>query len=225
MAVILARTLILYASILISLRLLGKRQLGEMELSEFVISALIADVASIPLQDVGIPIANGLVPVAALFCCEILISGLSLKNARFRTFLFGKPSILIDHGVIDEKELRKNRFTLDELMEELRCASVTDLSQIAYAILETNGDVHLILIPSAQTPTCEQLGISTEDPGLPFVLIADGRILDENLLRSGHDRTWLQSQLRSLGYPNAKALFLMTVDACGKIYAQKKETT
>ena len=138
MAILIFRTLIVYITLLGAMRLLGKRQLGELELSEFVVAALLADMASHPLQDIGIPLINGLVPVLTLFCCEVLVSGVALKSLRLRTLLFGKPSLLIWRGVIDQKELRKNRFTLDELTQELRSQGVTDLSKVEYGILETD---------------------------------------------------------------------------------------
>ena len=119
MSILFIRTIIIYSVLLLTMRLLGKRQLGEMELSEFVLAALIADIAAIPLQDIGIPMINSLVPIAVLFAFEFAISALSLKNIRLRKFLFGKPSVLISNGVIDQGELRRSCFTLDELMQEL----------------------------------------------------------------------------------------------------------
>ena len=116
MAIVLIRTLIIYLTLLITMRLLGKRQMGEMELTEFVLASLIADLAAHPLQDIGIPLINGLVPVLTLFCCEVLIAGLSMKSVRLRALLFGKPSILIERGRILQQEMHKNRFTLEELM-------------------------------------------------------------------------------------------------------------
>ena len=120
MAIVLVRTLVIYFALLITMRLLGKRQLGEMELSEFVLAALIADLAAHPLQDIGIPLINGLVPILTLFCCEVLISGATLKSVRLRSLFFGRPSVLILRGKVIQRELNKNRFSLDELMQELR---------------------------------------------------------------------------------------------------------
>ena len=121
------------------MRLLGKRQLGEMELSEFVLAALIADLAAHPLQDIGIPLINGLVPILTLFCCEVLIAGATLNSVRLRSLFFGRPSVLVLRGKVIQRELRKNRFSLDELMQELRNQGVLDISKIEYGILETDG--------------------------------------------------------------------------------------
>ena len=138
MAIIIIRTLIIYAALLAAMRLLGKRQLGEMELSEFVVAALIADLAAHPLQDLGIPMINGLVPILTLFCCEVAISRAALKSAKLRALLYGKPSMLIKKGVIDQREMAKNSFTTDELMQELRNQGCLDISRVEYAVLETD---------------------------------------------------------------------------------------
>lgn len=159
MAIVIIRTLIIYFALLLTMRLLGKRQLGEMELSEFVLAALIADLASHPLQDIGIPMINGLVPILVLFCCEVIIAGITMKHIRLRSVFFGKPSLLVVRGRIDQREMRKNRFTVDELMEELRNQSCMDISRIEYAILETDGQLNVILFPAERPVTSAQLGL------------------------------------------------------------------
>ena len=223
MIVLFLRTLIVYFSLLAAMRLLGKRQLGEMELSEFVVAALIADMAAHPLQDLGIPLINGLVPILTLFCCEVLISGAALKSVRLRELLFGKPSLLITRGKIDQKEMRKNRFTLDELTQELRAQGVTDLSKIEYAILETDGRLNAILYPSESPVTAAMLDLPAEDGGYPVTVISDGRILEENLARSGHDLAWLERELSLRGAENARQVFMLSVNAAGQIYYCEKE--
>ena len=223
MAIVFIRTIIIYAALLLTMRLLGKRQLGEMELSEFVVAALIADLASHPLQDIGIPMLNGLIPILTLFCCEVLIAGLSMKSIRLRALLFGKPSILISHGRIDQKELRKNRFTLDELIQELRAQGETDISKVEYAILETDGKLSVILFPAEKPPTAAQMNLPAPDSGYPLVIINDGRIIEENLNRSGKNRGWLDRQLKEHRLKSAGEVFLMTVNGAGQVYLAGKE--
>lgn len=225
MLILFLRTLIVYVTLLGAMRLLGKRQLGEMELSEFVVAALIADMAAHPLQDIGIPLINGLIPIFTLFCCEVLISGAALKSLRLREFLFGKPSLLITRGQIDQKEMRKNRFTLDELAQELRAKGITDLSKIEYAILETDGRLNVILYPAEAPVTAAMLNLSTQDSGYPIMVICDGRILEDNLTRSGHDLRWLAQELEYRGAKNARQVFLMSVNAAGQIYYCAKENS
>ena len=223
MAIVMIRTAIIYAALLLAIRLMGKRQLGEMELSEFVVASLIADLAAHPLQDVGIPMTNGLVPVLTLFCFEILIAGVSMKSIRLRTMLFGRPSILVRRGVIDQKEMRLNRFTADELLQELRKQGLFDLSQVEYGILETNGRLNVIPYPGQLPATAEQLGVKTDDGGCPLIVISEGRTLDRNLRALGRDSQWLTEELKQKGHGSAKDIYLMTVDRKGQSYIAEKE--
>lgn len=218
-----ARTLILYFSLLLTMRLLGKRQLGEMELSEFVLASLVADLAAIPLQDGDIPLVNGLTAILVLFCCELLISGLTLKHIRLRAALFGRPSLLIVRGRIDQREMRKNRFTVDELMQELRSQGCLDISQVEYAVLETDGKLNVIPFPDQRPVTPSQLGLDAGPGGYPTIVVSDGRILEANLRHAGRDRSWLDKQLRQLGLKSAQDVFLLTVNAAGQIYCAPKE--
>ena len=222
MIIIFVRTLIVYAALLVCLRLLGKRQLGEMELSEFIVASLIADVASNPLQDIGMPLLNGLIPVVTLFCCELAISTLTMRSIRLRAFLFGKPSLLIDHGRILQKEMGKNRFTLDELLQELRALGVRDIATIEYAFLETNGKLSVLQYESETPPSAAALNVSVENCGFPRILISDGRLISENLRKSGFEEKWLMKQIQPYGGKIAD-IFLLTVDDAARVYCVRKE--
>ena len=223
MAISIIRTMMIYAALLVSMRLMGKRQLGEMELSEFVVASLIADLASHPLQDVGIPMINGLVPIFTLFCCELLIAGLSLKSVRLRALLFGKPSMLILRGQICQKEMRANRFTVDELMQELRNQGIVDISQVEYAILETDGQLNVIPFPAEKPPSARQLGVTVDDGGFPAIVVNDGRVLENVLTGTGHDRAWLQEEITRSGFDSPEGIYLMTVNRGGQTYIAGKE--
>ena len=225
MAIVIIRTLIVYFALLLTMRLMGKRQLGEMELSEFVTAALIADLAAHPLQDMGIPLLNGLVPIAVLFCCEVLIAGLSLRSIRLRELLFGKPSLLIVKGEIDQAQMRRNRFTLDELMQELRSQGVTDIRMIEYAVLETDGKLSLLLSPAASPVTASQLDLPQGNAGYPHIVISDGRVLEANLRHLGLDAAWLDNTLREQGYASPAAVYLMTVAEGKAFFLASKEAT
>lgn len=218
MAIVLLRTLIIYFSLLITMRLLGKRQLGEMELSEFVLAALIADLAAHPLQDIGIPLINGLVPILTLFCCEVLIAGAALKSIRLRSIFFGRPSVLILRGKVIQTELRKNRFSLDELMQELRNQGVLDISKIEYGILETDGQLNVILYESESPVTPAMLNIETSCDSYPAIIINDGRVMETNLCHLGRDMNWLTKQLNERGLKSPTDVFLMTLNKSGQIY-------
>lgn len=220
--IIFIRTLIVYTALLVFLRLLGKRQLGEMELSEFIVASLIADLAANPLQDIGMPLLNGLIPIVTLFCCELLISALTLRSIRLRAFLFGKPSLLIDHGKIVQKEMGRNRFTLDELMQELRSLGVRDIAAVEYAFLETNGKLSVLQYASQSPPSADDLHLSVVNCGFPRILISDGRLIRENLQKSGYEEKWLMKQIKPYG-GNIADIFLMTVDDASRVYCVQKE--
>ena len=223
MAIVILRTVIIYFALLLAIRLMGKRQLGEMELSEFVVASLIADLASHPLQDVGIPMTNGLVPILTLFCFELLIAGVSLKSIRLRSLLFGRPSTLIIRGTIDQREMHRNRFTVDELMQEMRKHGLFDLSQVEYAILETDGRLNIIPYPAELPPTAAQLGVEVPDGGNPGIVISEGRVIQKNLDRLGLDRKWLDCELKRRGHGEPKTICLMTVNQHGQSYIAEKE--
>ena len=181
MAIILIRTIIIFTLLLFFLRILGKRQLGELEISELIVSVLVADMACLPLQDIGIPLLNALIPIAVILSLELLLSEVTLHSLKLRGLLWGKPCFLIEKGKVQEKALRENRFSLDELCEELRRQSVTDLSSVEYAVLETDGTLNVILVPEMRPATAGQLGLNTEDNGYTHIVINDGRLIRENL--------------------------------------------
>ena len=222
-AVILIRTIIVFICLLVSMRLLGKRQLSELEISELIVAVLISDIASLPLQDASMPLINALFPIFALLSCELLISGITLKSVKLRGIIFGKPSILIRNGVIDQQSMRKNRFSLDELAESLRSNNVTDITKVRYAILETDGAVNVILNSEAQALTEESITDPQPDSGMPHIIINDGQILDDNLRLMGRDMRWLNAELKKRKVSRANQVYLMSLDDGGNIYFTKKE--
>ncbi len=218
MAIVIIRTLIIYFALVLTLRLMGKRQLGEMELPELIVAVLIADLAAQPLQDIGVPLMNGLLPIAVLFCCEVIISGATMKSPKLRCLLYGCPCFLIEKGKINQKQMRKNRFTLDELTEELRTRSITDLALVEYAVLETDGTLSAILCPDARPATASQMGIVSEDTGYPIMIISDGKVLSENLRISGRDAGWLKKELAGRGVSGPESVYILTLDGAGNVY-------
>ncbi|MGI6578355.1 MAG: DUF421 domain-containing protein [Eubacteriales bacterium] len=223
MLVVLCRTVILFILIIISMRILGKRQLGEMEPSEFVIALLISDIASVPIENVGTPLMYGIVPIFALIGLELLITFGILKNLPFRVLLCGKPSIVVQNGKIVQKELMKSRITVDELIEELRGKDVTDISQVKYAILETSGELNVILYADHKPATVSDLKINVPDTGLPIAVINDGKLLKNNMKIRNVDESWINKYLRMKKMPGPKDIFLMTIDDLGNVYISEKE--
>lgn len=218
MGIVFLRTVIIYIALLTAMRLMGKRQIGELELSELVIAVLISDIAAHPLQDIGIPLMNGLLPVITLFCFELIMAGVIVKNPRAKMLLCGKPSLLIVKGVICQDEMDRNRFSIDELAEELRAQGVTDISKVEYAVLETDGKVSIILFPPERPATAGQLQVAEQDTGYPIILISNGRLRKENLKVANKDESWLQKQLQAHHVKSPREVYFMSVNSAGQVY-------
>ena len=225
MAITFIRTLIIFVTIIVSMRLMGKRQLGELEPSELVVAVLISDITSHPLENNGNPLLYGLIPIFTLLCCEILISGLTVKSIRFRKFMCGTPSVIIEKGVINQKEMKKNRFTVDELMEELRKNNILDISIVKHAILETDGSLSILPYSSESPVTPKQMNLSVPDEEYPVIVISDGRILKNNLKVLGKDEKWLNKQLSAKGIKNHTLVYIMVADKDNNIYLAAKENS
>jgi len=223
LAIVFIRTVIVFVVLILSMRIMGKRQLGELELSEVVVAVLISDMASHPLQDIGVPLLNGLLPVIVLLCCEILISGAIVKSVRFRAFICGRPSILIENGKIIQAEMKRCRFTIDELTEDLRKKGVTDISTVKYAILETDGTLNALPYSTEKPPSAAAMNIQAEDFSIPYSIISDGKVIERNLINSGHDIQWLNNQLSSRNIKSPKDVYYMTVDNFEKVYFLARE--
>ena len=204
------RTLILYLVLILSVRLMGKRQIGQMEASEFVVTMLVANLASIPMQDPGIPLYSGLVPILTVLGAELVLSGLILYSVKLRRYICGKPVILIDNGKILQENLRRTRVTLDELVGHLREKDVLDLQTVQYAILETNGNLSVFPYPD------------NGKQSLPLTIIEDGFFSRENLQKSGYDERWLADILQQRG-GDIHTTFLLTVDGSGNVIWIRRE--
>lgn len=225
MIIAVIRTIILYLLIILGIRLLGKRQIGELEPSELVLSLIIADLAAVPMQDFGIPLLMGLIPILTLLCLSAILSGLTVRSIRFRALLCSRPSIVVQDGKVLSKELNKNRFTVDELMEELRMAGITDLSSVKYAVLETTGRISVLPYVQDQPVTPRAMGLKPREGGLPITIISDGRVLRRNLRARNLSQSWLDQELASRGMKSPREVFLLTVDEGGKVYFSPKEET
>ena len=175
------RTILLYLVLIAVVRLMGKRQIGQMEPSEFVVTMLVANLASIPMQDGAIPLYSGVIPIVTVLGVELVLSALSMKNTRLRKILCGKPVILVENGNILQQNLRKTRITLDELTGHLREKDVLDLQSVQYAILETNGNLSVFPYPKEKPASAKEAGVQVKKQYLPVTIISDGEILTKNL--------------------------------------------
>ena len=216
------RTIILYLVLVGVIRLLGKRQVGEMEPTEFVVTMLVANLASIPMQDGGIPLLSGLVPILTVLGVELVLSAAALHSVGFRRLLCGKPVILIENGKILQKALRATRITLDELTGQLREKNILDLQTVQYAILETNGNLSVFPYPKDLPATAKDAGIQAEEAYLPVTIIADGHLYEENLALAQRDKKWVQ-QILNEHQSCLTRTWLLTVDKKGKVLWLPKE--
>ena len=217
------RTLFLYLVLILVIRLMGKRQVGQMAPAEFVVTMLVANLASIPMQDGGIPLFSGLVPILTVLGVELVLSWWTLRHTAFRQLLCGKPVILIDNGVILQKQLRQTRITLDELMGHLRTKDVLDIRQVQFAILETDGTLSVFPYAEKVPATAQDAGIKVKPQEIPLTIIEDGVLLQQNLRLSGKDSQWVRSALRE---KNARQedTFLLALLGTQVIFIPKEES-
>ena len=216
------RTVLFYGVLILVIRLMGKRQIGQMEPSEFVVTMLVANLASIPLEEIELPLHAGLIPIITVLLLEVLLSVVSMRSIWLRKLLCGKPVILVENGNILQKNLRKNRITLDELTSKLREKDVLDLKTVQYAILETGGNLSVFPYPKEKPASAKEAGIPVKKQFIPLTIVSDGQVLKDNLRLAGKDEKWLQTVLQERK-ATVKTTWLLTVDGADKILFYKKE--
>lgn len=218
------RTVLLYALLIVGLRLTGKRQIGQLEPIELVLMMLLSDLASVPMQDFGLPLLQGVIPIITLLAISTLLSGISMLSIRFRSLICGEPTIIIRDGVLQQSAMRRSRLTSDEVLEELRAQSIASLADVKYAVLETSGQLSVLLRSDVQPLTPRQTGISVaDDVFLPVIIIDNGRLMGKNMKKMGLDDKWLRAQLKHHKAQRVQDVFLMTVDRGGSVVLAKKE--
>ena len=216
------RTVILYILVLVIMRMMGKREIGQLQPFELAIAIMIADLASIPMANIGIPIFSGIIPILALLMMHLIISNINLKSINMRKIICGKPTILIYRGKIDEKALKKEKFTINELQERLRGNNVFNIGDVEYAILETSGQITVIQKPDKRTTIPADFNIMPEYEGIPYDLVIDGKIMHQNLKAIGKDEIWLEREVKKFKIRPEEAL-VVTFDGKGQIFCQAKE--
>ena len=221
MLITFVRSIVLYIIVLIVMRQMGKREIGQLQPFELAIAIMIADLATIPMADTGIPLGNGVVPILALLLMHIIISIINIKSMYAREIICGRPSILIFRGKIDEKQMKKERFTINELQERLRAQNVINIGDVEYAILETSGQITVVQKPNKRNCIPEDFGIMPNYEGVTYDLVIDGKVMNENLRKVGKDYNWLNKEIKKFGYAPEEAL-IVTLDGKSQIYAQKK---
>ncbi len=223
--VVFVRTIILYTIVVIVMRIMGKRQIGQLQPFELAIAIMISDLAAVPMQNTGIPLLNGIIPILTLLILQLLISLLSIKSIRARAIICGKPTILIEKGRIVESSLRKELYTLNDLLEQLRINNFPNIADVEYAILETNGQLSVIPKSQKRPLNPADMDIKTEYEGLPVDIIIDGVVLTENLNKIGKDHRWLEQELRSNQFDQPDQILFAALEPSGKLHIQANEAS
>lgn len=213
------RAIVLYILVLIVMRLMGKREIGQLQPFELAISIMIADLAAVPMADIGIPISSGVMPILGLLVMHLVISVINIKSTKAREIICGKPSILIFRGKVDEDMLRKERFTINELEERLRNNNIFNIGDVEYAILETSGQVTVIPKPNKRTLTPEDMNIEPQYQGISYDLVVDGKVMYKNLEKIGKNYIWLKKQTDKFGIKPEEAL-IVTIDGNDQFFCQ-----
>lgn len=225
---VIIKTAVIYFFSMFAMRLMGKRQAGELQPFELVIAVMIAEVASMPMNSSGIPITFGIIPILTLLLLHNAIAFITMKSEKARAFISGKPSIIIHKGIINEKELKKLNYNFNDLFEQLRIKNVMNISDVHYAVLETNGELSIMLKPQKRTLTPEDMNLSPENPGFCYDIILEGKVKPDNLLTLGFKEKDLHNFLRQKNIREIKNVLVATSDETGSVFIQNydgKQTT
>ncbi len=223
MITIFMRTIIIYILLLAVIRLMGKRQIGELEVSELVTTLLLSELASQPISDSNIPLMNAVVPILVLMTAEVILSYILTKSKTAKKILNGTPSILVNKGILDQKELNKSRISVEELMGELRLKDISDLSAVNYAILEQNGQISVIPKTGEKSASIADLKLQVPEKGIAHALVVDGEISDYNLKILGKNREYISRLMKKNSITDIKDIFLLTVDDMETINIIRKD--
>ncbi|MGF7429848.1 DUF421 domain-containing protein [Thermoanaerobacterium thermosaccharolyticum] len=223
MLIIFFRTLILYFLVVVVMRIMGKQQIGQLQPYELVVAIMIADLVAVPMQNKGIPLLTGIIPIFTLLISQLFLSYISMKSLRGREMICGKPTVLIDKGKILTKELQKERYNINDLLEELRVMGYPNIADVEYAILETNGCLSVIPKVDKRPVTPNDLNIKPQYEGLPLPIIIDGNIIHQNMKIANVDMKWLNDQLKMWNVNNIENIILASLDPNKVLTVYKKE--
>ena len=220
MSIILIRSAVLYIMVIFAVRLMGKRQLGELQPSELVITILVSNIATLPLEDV--PLAVGITPILSLVCFEVIVSSLSLVFPKLRKAISGSPKVIVSDGKIDTAVLKELRFSVDDLMTALRNKDVFDLNEVQFAVVETTGTVSVMKKSGDDIPTRKDMGINRKSSNPPQVIVSDGSIIVQSLSELGISAEKLKKTLKKQSL-EVSGVFLMTADSDGNFFIADSE--
>ena len=218
------RILILYVLVIFAMRIMGKRQIADMQPTELVVTILISEIAAIPIQDASRPVLSAVIAIFALVALEIALAVLSMKSAFFNSITNGKSAVVIEDGVILQDRLKKMRVTVADLVELLRVQGIFDISEVSYAILETNGNLSVLQKPYYRTPRAGDLNVAEEDHGCPALIVSDGTFMKRGLNDAHFTEEQVLKILRTKQI-TVEEIFLMTLDRDGNSVIVKKRGT
>ena len=223
MAVVMLRTLILFVLVVSVMRLMGKRQIGQLQPYEVAVLIMVSALAAIPMEDIAIPLINSIIPIALLLSFQVLVSFAAQKSEKARALLCGRPSVVIMNGKLMEPELKNLRVNINDLLEQLRIAGYSNISEVEFAVMETNGGLSVVSKSQCRPVKPKDLGVSTSYEGLPHPLIIDGNVNYENLAKVKLDEIWLKEELAKFGMTSFKQVLFASLDTEGNLYYQRKE--
>ncbi len=222
MLTLVLRSIIIYCIVLIAVRLMGKRQIGDMQPFELVVTLIIADLACIPMSDVSIPIVFGIVPLLTLVVLHHIFTFANRKSVLIRKILNGKPVIVIDEKGINYNALKSLNMTINDLTEGLRVANCFEIDSVAYAIVETNGNISVLLKSNATPVTNENMNLKTDESVLNVIIINDGKIIEENLKSLNLNKNFINKILKEQGVKRTADVLICTINSLGKCFFQEK---
>ncbi|MEE3474820.1 MAG: DUF421 domain-containing protein, partial [Ruminococcus sp.] len=211
MIISILRTVILYVFIILAIRLMGKRQISDMQPSELVVTLVVSDIASLPMQNTSQPLLSGVIPVLVLVSLEIAASALMMKSRLFRRLICGNPVVVIEDGKLLQKQLKRLRMSAEDLFAQLRQQDIFSIDEVQYCIVETNGSISVLEKPQNRVPTAQDLGVTIDDKKLEAVVVCDGELLDDGLKLCSGSRMQVDNILQE---NNAKLseVFILTLD-------------
>jgi len=222
MLLLIIRTAILYLTVVLAMKAMGKRQVGQLQPFELVVVITISAMAAIAMEDIGVPLINSIIPIITVMVLQVALSLINLKSEKARGVICGKPSIVVENGKIVEEELRRLRYNVNDLLEQMRAKNYFNIADVEYAILETNGQLSVIPKSQKRTVQPEDLQIQTKYEGLPTTLIIDGRVNYDNLKKINLDENWLKTELSKFGINDIKKVFFASLDTLGNLFFQVK---
>ncbi len=220
--VVIFKTILMYTLVVASMRIMGKRQIGELQPFEFAVTIMISELATFPMSEKDSSIFEAIIPIIILVACQFFISFISVKSIKARAIICGRPRTLISNGALLENNLRSELYTINDLLEQLRISSVQNIYDVEHAVLETNGQLSVVLKSQKRPLTPSDMKIETEYEGLTLDIIIDGVVHHENLKLAKVDISWLLNELKNKGWPNPKDIFYASLDTEGNFYFQPK---